>query len=66
MPNKRSRARRRWLSKKYSLRRRWPVYLAMMLICITSVAVVILIMSDIDAPARPKGPQKAGIPRAIR
>ena len=66
MPNKRSRALRRWMSKKYSFRRRWPVYLVMMLICVTGVAVVILVMGDIDAPAQAKTPQKNTIPRAIR
>ena len=66
MPNKRSRALRRWMSKKYSFRRRWPVYLVMMLICVTSIAVVILILGDIDAPAQARTPQKSGIPKAIR
>jgi hypothetical protein len=66
MPNKRSRALRRWMSKKRSFRRRWPVYLAMTLICVTSVAVVILIMGDIDAPSRATAPQKSNVPKAIR
>jgi hypothetical protein len=66
MPNKRSRAMRRWMSKKRSFRRRWPVYLVMTLICVTSIAVVVLIMGDIDAPARSRAPQKVNIPRAIR
>ena len=66
MPNKRSRALRRWMSKKHSFRRRWPVYLAMTLICVTSVAVLILIMGDIDAPSRTKAPKATAIPTAIR
>ena len=67
MPNKRSRAMRRWMSKKYSFRRRWPVYLAMTLICVTSIAVAVLIMGDIDAPARASArQQKTNVPKAIR
>jgi hypothetical protein len=67
MPNKRSRALRRWMSRKRSFRRRWPVYLSMALICVTSAAVVILIMmSDIDAPSQTKAPQQTNVPRAIR
>ena len=54
------------MSKKRSFRRRWPVYLAMTLICVTSVAVVILIMGDIDAPSRARTPQKSNVPKAIR
>ena len=66
MSNKRSRALRRWMSKKRTFRRRWPVYLAMVLICITSVAVIVLIMSDIDAPSRTSAPQASSVPNVIR
>jgi hypothetical protein len=66
MPNKRSRALRRWMSRKRSFRRRWPVYLAMTLICVTSVAIVILIMGDIATPPSTKASQKSTVPKAIR
>ncbi len=66
MPNKRSRVLRRWMSKKRSFRRRWPVYLAMTIICVTSVAVAILIMDDIEAPSRTNAPQSSIVPIAIR
>jgi len=57
---------RRWMSKKYSFRRRWPVYLAMTLICVTSVAFVVLLLSDIDGLARTSGPQHGSVPKAMR
>jgi len=66
MPNKRSRALRRWMSKKHSFRQRWPFYLAMMLICVTSVAVVVLIMSGDEAPSRARTPAPATVPASIR
>ena len=67
MPNKRSRAMRRWMSKKYSFRRRWPVYLAMTLICVTGAAFVILVLGDLDAPSRAQArQQKTTVPKAIR
>jgi hypothetical protein len=55
------------MSKKRSFRRRWPVYLSMALICVTSAAVAILIMmSDTDAPSRARAPQQTNVPKAIR
>jgi hypothetical protein len=67
MPNSRSRARRRWISQKRSLRRRWPVYLILLLFCITSLAIVVLVLSDIDSPpGRAQAQQRAPVPAAIR
>jgi hypothetical protein len=66
MPNSRSRARRRWISKKYSLRRLWPVYLIMLLFCITSLAIVVLVLNDIDAPRGAQAQQRTPVPAAIR
>ena len=58
---------RRWMSKKRSFRRRWPVYLAMTLICVTGVAFVVLVMGDIDAPrARHDAEAGTSVPRAMR
>jgi hypothetical protein len=55
------------MSRKRSFRRRWPVYLSMALICVTSAAVAILIMmSDVDAPSQTKAPQQTNMPKAIR
>jgi hypothetical protein len=67
MPNSRSRARRRWISKKYSLRYRWPVYVMLLLFCATAFAVVVLVLSDINTPAhRAQAQQRTAVPAAIR
>jgi hypothetical protein len=43
MPKSRRRgSRRRWISKRYSLRRRWPSYLILLILCATSVAILVL------------------------
>ena len=54
------------MSKKRTFSRRWPVYLTMVLICITSVAVLFLVMSDISAPSRTNAPQASSAPKGIR
>jgi peptidoglycan/LPS O-acetylase OafA/YrhL len=65
MPNSRSQARRRWISKKRSLRRRWPVYVMMLLFCATAAAILVLVF--IETPARPaRAQQRAPVPSAIR
>jgi hypothetical protein len=59
----RPRPRLRWASKKRAFRRRWPVYLTLVIICVTTVALAILIASDIDQPSKtPPTP----VPQAIR
>lgn len=67
MPSSRSRAKRRWISRKRSFRRRWPVYLIMLLFCATAVAILVLVAIDIDSPARPaQAQQGTTVPAAIR
>ncbi len=63
MPSASSRARLRWASKKRTFRRRWPVYLVTIILCITAVALAIIIVNNVDEPAKtPPTP----IPKAIR
>jgi hypothetical protein len=67
MPSSRSSARRRWISRKYSWRRRWPVYVMMLLFCLTAAAVVVLVFTDIDSPVRSvQSQQRTPIPAVIR
>ena len=67
MPPHRSSARRRWISRKHSLRRRWPVYVMMLLFCLTAAAVVILVLTDIETPARGvQSQQRTSVPAVIR
>jgi hypothetical protein len=54
------------MSRRRSLRRRWKLYLAMLLIVITSAAVLVIVLIDIDAPSRTQAPQSAPVPAAIR
>ncbi len=58
-----NRARVRWASKKRKFRRRWPVYLVMLILCVTTVAIGIIVMNNVDEPAKtPPTP----VPKAIR
>lgn len=64
MPNANSRSRVRWRSSKRSFRRRWPVYLVILVFCVTSVAIAIIVANNLE-----EGPKKAPatpIPKAIR
>jgi predicted PurR-regulated permease PerM len=65
MPTRTSsnRARVRWASKRRKFRRRWPVYLVMLIVCVTTVAIGIIIASNVDEPAKAA---PTPIPRAIR
>ncbi len=50
MPKSRSRNNRRWISKKYSLRRRWPQYVMLLILCATSIAILVLTFNYGDTP----------------
>jgi peptidoglycan/LPS O-acetylase OafA/YrhL len=63
MPSSRNSARVRWASKKRRFRRRWPVYLVMLILCVTTVAIGIIIASNVDEPAKAA---PTPIPKAIR
>ena len=63
MPTTSSRARVRWASKKRTFRRRWPVYLVMLILGVTTVALAIIIMNNVEEAAKtPPTP----VPQAIR
>ncbi|MDB4909311.1 MAG: hypothetical protein JWO39_134 [Gemmatimonadetes bacterium] len=67
MPNSRSRARRRWISRKRSFRRRWPVYVMLLIFCATALAIVVLVLIDIETPPRAaQAQQRRPVPAAIR
>jgi hypothetical protein len=67
MPNSRSRAKRRWVSRKRSLRRRWPVYVMLLLFFATAFAIAVLVLIDIETPARRvQAQQRTSVPAAIR
>ena len=65
MSDTRSRARVRWASRKRSLRRRWKLYLILILAIVTSAAIVVIIINNVDEPDNGK---KAAtpVPTAIR
>lgn len=65
MPDTRSRARVRWASRKRSLRRRWKLYLIMILAIVTSAAIVVIIINNVDEPDNGKTPATP-VPKAIR
>ena len=65
MPRSQSRADRHWISRNHSLRRRWPVYLMLLLLGIACIALVVLVFDGIDNPERSQG-QSAPVPAAIR
>ncbi len=65
MPETRSRARVRWASRKRSLRRRWKLYLIMILAIVTSAAIVVIIINNVDEPDNGKKPATP-VPKAIR
>jgi hypothetical protein len=44
-----SRAPLHWISRSRTFRRRWPVYLVMLLLCVTSAAIAILVVNNLDA-----------------
>jgi hypothetical protein len=52
MATSRHQSRRRWISRKRSLRRRWPLYLMLLLLCITGMAILLLMLTQFDAPMR--------------
>jgi len=39
----------RWTSNSRTFRRRWPVYLVMLLLCVTSAAIAIIVVNNLDA-----------------
>ena len=58
-----NRATVRWASKKWKFRRRWPVYLVLIILSVTIVALGVIVMNNFDESAKtPETP----IPRAIR
>lgn len=65
MPPTRSRARARWASRKRSLRRRWKLYLVMILAIVTSAAIVVIIIHNVDEPDNGRKPATP-VPKAIR
>ena len=67
MPKSRSRINRRWISKKYSLRRRWPQYVMLLILCATSVAILVLTLDYGDtaghhAQSQPRALAPTAIP----
>jgi hypothetical protein len=72
MPDSQSRSTRthsgqHWISKKYSLRRRWPAYVMLLILCATSIAILVLTVQNGSSPGQDtQAPTRSGTPAAIR
>jgi len=67
MPTSRSYARRHWVSKRRSLRRRLPMFVTVLLCCLTGVAILLLVVDQFNSPASAsQSQQRTPVPAAIR
>jgi peptidoglycan/LPS O-acetylase OafA/YrhL len=64
MPSTSNRARLRWASKKRRFSRRWPLYLVVIILAITTMALGVIIENNIDEP--PAKAKPTPLPKVIR